>query len=178
MIFADKLIHLRKKAGWSQEELAEQMNVTRQSVSKWEGVQSVPDLEKMVRLSELFEVSTDYLLKDEIENVECLNPSEDIFSLKRVSKREKQKRASNPLRVECSFTGSPCWTRTNDPFGQKHSRPARLERFARLLVSSCASIACSRHRRRQSLRQFTAAMRLPKHKIVGLRSARRTNQNH
>ena len=88
MIFADKLIHLRKKAGWSQEELAEQMNVTRQSVSKWEGAQSVPDLEKMVRLSELFGVSTDYLLKDEIENVECLNPSEDIFSLKRVSMEE------------------------------------------------------------------------------------------
>ena len=45
MIFADKLILLRKKAGWSQEELADQMNVTRQSVSKWEGAQSVPDLE-------------------------------------------------------------------------------------------------------------------------------------
>ena len=44
MIFADKLILLRKKAGWSQEELADQMNVTRQSVSKWEGAQSVPDL--------------------------------------------------------------------------------------------------------------------------------------
>ena len=54
MIFADKLILLRKKAGWSQEELAEQMNVTRQSVSKWEGAQSVPDLDKMIRLSELF----------------------------------------------------------------------------------------------------------------------------
>ena len=62
MIFADKLILLRKKAGWSQEELADQMNVTRQSVSKWEGAQSVPDLEKMLRLSELFGVSTDYLL--------------------------------------------------------------------------------------------------------------------
>ena len=44
MIFADKLILLRKKAGWSQEELAEQMDVTRQSVSKWEGAQSVPRL--------------------------------------------------------------------------------------------------------------------------------------
>ena len=52
MIFADKLTQLRKKAGWSQEELAEQMNVTRQSVSKWEGAQSVPDLEKMIRLSD------------------------------------------------------------------------------------------------------------------------------
>ena len=68
MIFADKLIQLRKKAGWSQEELAEQMNVTRQSVSKWEGAQSVPDLEKIIHLSNLFGVSTDYLLKDEIEN--------------------------------------------------------------------------------------------------------------
>ncbi len=45
MIFADKLIQLRKKSGWSQEELAEQLNVTRQSVSKWEGAQAVPDLE-------------------------------------------------------------------------------------------------------------------------------------
>lgn len=70
MIFADKLIMLRKKAGWSQEELAEQMDVTRQSVSKWEGAQSIPDIEKIIRLSELFGVSTDYLLKDEIEDME------------------------------------------------------------------------------------------------------------
>ena len=83
MIFADKLILLRKKAGWSQEELAEQMNVTRQSVSKWEGAQSVPDLDKMIRLSELFGVSTDYLLKDEIEQAEHINLSNDMPSLKR-----------------------------------------------------------------------------------------------
>lgn len=88
MIFADKLILLRKKAGWSQEELAEQMNVTRQSVSKWEGAQSVPDLDKMIRLSELFGVSTDYLLKDEIEQAEHINSSNDIPSLKRVSMEE------------------------------------------------------------------------------------------
>ena len=65
MIFADKLITLRKKAGWSQEELAEKLNVTRQSVSKWEGAQSVPDIEKILQLSCLFGVTTDYLLKDE-----------------------------------------------------------------------------------------------------------------
>ncbi|MCI9151725.1 MAG: helix-turn-helix transcriptional regulator [Lachnospiraceae bacterium] len=70
MIFADKLIRLRKKSGWSQEELAEQMNVTRQSVSKWEGAQSIPDLEKMIRLSELFGVSLDYLLKDRFEEAD------------------------------------------------------------------------------------------------------------
>lgn len=88
MIFADKLILLRKKAGWSQEELAEQMNVTRQSVSKWEGAQSVPDLEKMLRLSKLFGVSTDYLLKDEIEYEETTIPSDEISMLKRISMEE------------------------------------------------------------------------------------------
>ena len=65
MIFADKLITLRKKAGWSQEDLAEKLNVTRQSVSKWEGAQSVPDIDKILQLSCLFGVTTDYLLKDE-----------------------------------------------------------------------------------------------------------------
>ncbi len=88
MIFADKLILLRKKAGWSQEELADQMNVSRQSVSKWEGAQSIPDLEKMVRLSELFGVSTDYLLKDEIEDVEGLISANDTPKTRRVSMEE------------------------------------------------------------------------------------------
>lgn len=70
MIFADKLIRLRKKSGMSQEELAEKMNVSRQSVSKWEGAQSVPDLEKILQLSNLFGVTTDYLLKDDLDNEE------------------------------------------------------------------------------------------------------------
>ena len=68
MILADKIINLRKKAGWSQEELAGRLGVTRQSVSKWEGAQSVPDIEKIVQLSRLFSVTTDYLLKDELED--------------------------------------------------------------------------------------------------------------
>lgn len=70
MILADKIIRLRKKNGWSQEELAERMNVSRQAVSKWEGAQTIPDLEKILKLGELFGVTTDYLLKDEIENEE------------------------------------------------------------------------------------------------------------
>ena len=65
MTFADKLITLRKKAGWSQEELAARLDVTRQSVSKWEGAQSLPDIDKIVQMSRLFGVTTDYLLKDE-----------------------------------------------------------------------------------------------------------------
>lgn len=67
MILADKIMNLRKKAGWSQEELAAQLNVTRQSVSKWEGAQSIPDMDKVVQMSRLFGVTTDYLLKDELE---------------------------------------------------------------------------------------------------------------
>ncbi len=70
MIFADKLVRLRKKSGMSQEELAEKMNVSRQAVSKWESAQSVPDLEKILQLGKLFGVTTDYLLKDEIEDEE------------------------------------------------------------------------------------------------------------
>ena len=62
MILAEKIIDLRKKNGWSQEELAEKMEVSRQSISKWEGAQSVPDMGRIVRLSEVFGVSTDYLL--------------------------------------------------------------------------------------------------------------------
>lgn len=69
MILADKIMELRKQNGWSQEELAEKMDVSRQSVSKWEGAQSVPDLDKIIRLSQLFGVSTDYLLKDEVEDM-------------------------------------------------------------------------------------------------------------
>ena len=70
MILADKIILLRKRKGWSQEELAEQLGVTRQSVSKWEGAQSVPDIQKIIQMSEIFGVTTDYLLKDEIKD--CL----------------------------------------------------------------------------------------------------------
>lgn len=70
MILADKIIRLRKKNGWSQEELAGKMNVSRQAVSKWEGAQTVPDLQKILMLSRLFGVTTDYLLKDEMEDEE------------------------------------------------------------------------------------------------------------
>ena len=53
MILADKIIRLRKRNGWSQEELAEKLQVSRQAVSKWEGAQTVPDLGKILMLSRL-----------------------------------------------------------------------------------------------------------------------------
>ena len=67
MILADKIINERKKLGLSQEELADKLDVSRQAVSKWESAQSTPDLNRILMMSKIFGVSTDYLLKDEIE---------------------------------------------------------------------------------------------------------------
>ena len=89
MILADKIMTLRKKAGWSQEELAARLNVSRQSVSKWEGAQSIPDMDKVVQMSRLFGVTTDFLLKDELE-IEEHTQSEPIDEppLRRVTMEE------------------------------------------------------------------------------------------
>lgn len=67
MNIADRIQSLRKIKGISQEELADKIGVTRQAVSKWESEQSIPDMEKVILLSDYFEVTTDYLLKG-IEN--------------------------------------------------------------------------------------------------------------
>ena len=67
MTMADRIQSLRKTKGISQEELADQIGVSRQAVSKWESEQSNPDLEKVILLSEYFEVTTDYLLMVWIE---------------------------------------------------------------------------------------------------------------
>ncbi len=67
MILADKIINERKKCGWSQEELADMLDVSRQSVSKWESAQSIPDIQKILKMAELFGVSTDYLLREDME---------------------------------------------------------------------------------------------------------------
>ena len=89
MILADKIMTLRKKAGWSQEELAAQLNVSRQSVSKWESAQSIPDMDKVVQMSRLFGVTTDFLLKDEME-IEEHTQSEPVDEppLRRVTMEE------------------------------------------------------------------------------------------
>ena len=88
MILADKITDLRKKNGWSQEELAEKLDVSRQSVSKWEGAQSVPDMGRIVQLSELFAVSTDYLLKDEMESLDPVTREDSGSAVRTVSMEE------------------------------------------------------------------------------------------
>lgn len=63
MNIADRIQYLRKQNGLSQEELADKIGVSRQAVSKWESEQSTPDLDKIIVMSDLFEVTTDYILK-------------------------------------------------------------------------------------------------------------------
>lgn len=63
MDLSEKILSLRKSRDLTQEQLAEQLNISRQSISKWESGQATPELEKILLLSSLFDVSTDYLLK-------------------------------------------------------------------------------------------------------------------
>ena len=103
MILADKIIEQRKKNGWSQEELAEKMDVSRQSISKWESAQSVPDMARIVLLSQLFGVSTDYLLKDELEQADTAADVDIDRELRTVSMEEAsaflQVREQNAVRI-------------------------------------------------------------------------------
>ena len=85
MILADKIILERKKNGWSQEELADKLGVTRQAVSKWEGAQSIPDIQRILEMSRLFNVTVDYLIKEEIEVAEANDENEIKMGAKRVT---------------------------------------------------------------------------------------------
>ena len=70
MKFGDKLIALRKKKGLSQEELAEKLSVSRQSVSKWESNNTYPETDKIVQICNIFECTMDDLINDNITDVE------------------------------------------------------------------------------------------------------------
>lgn len=67
MALSEKLYMLRKKSGLSQEQLAEQLNVSRQAISKWESGQSIPESDKLITISKFFNITLDYLLKEDAE---------------------------------------------------------------------------------------------------------------
>ena len=69
MNISEKIQILRRDNNWSQDELAEKLEVSRQSVSKWESGKAVPDPEKILAMAKLFDVSTDFLMKDEQEPI-------------------------------------------------------------------------------------------------------------
>ena len=103
MILAEKITALRKQKGWSQEELAHQLEVSRQAVSKWESASAIPDLERILKMSEIFEVSTDYLLKEDVQEQPAVSmEEEDMDPVRSVSLDEandflgKRKRGALP----------------------------------------------------------------------------------
>lgn len=89
MTFSEKLPALRRKAGLSQEQLADRLGVTRQSVSKWESGTAMPELVKLISLSELFGVSVDYLVKDWMEEPEDTSGGDDL-SVQQAVRLEKK----------------------------------------------------------------------------------------
>ena len=86
MRFEEKLINLRKQKGLSQEELAEQLGVSRQAVSRWELGQTLPDIVNLVQLCELFGVSADYLVKDEATRKSSADGNENPEEAKKKEK--------------------------------------------------------------------------------------------
>lgn len=92
MILSEKLILLRKEHELSQEQLAEQLSVSRQAVSKWESGASIPDLDKIIKMSQLFGVSVDYLVKDDAVQTNETTPVEDGSANVRVVSMEEADR--------------------------------------------------------------------------------------
>lgn len=84
MTIGEKLVKLRKEQNLTQEQFAEVLQVSRQSVSKWELNTAYPDTEKLIRISKLFDCSLDYLLKDEIEQMD-----ENLISASESAKSDK-----------------------------------------------------------------------------------------
>ena len=102
MEFNNKLYDLRKQKGFSQEELANRLNVSRQTVSKWEVGDSTPDLEKLVAISDLFEISLDELVLDKaaVSYEETSSKSEVLSELKeKLLTDENKKRAKKGFKI-------------------------------------------------------------------------------
>ena len=68
MTLPEKIVNLRKARGWSQEDFAEKLNISRQAISRWENGTALPDAQNILQISKLFEVTTDYLLNDDYES--------------------------------------------------------------------------------------------------------------
>lgn len=80
MKLSDKIIKLRKINGWSQEELGEKLNVSRQAISRWESNTAQPDATNILKISKLFGVTSDYLLNDDFESDNDLPKVKEIKS--------------------------------------------------------------------------------------------------
>lgn len=109
MEFNNRLYQLRKQRGFSQEELASRLNVSRQTVSKWEIGDSTPDMEKLVAMSELFDVSLDSLVMGKEEQPQtAAAPKSDFVSTihEKVLTKENKKKAKSALKIAGIIAGA------------------------------------------------------------------------
>ena len=107
MKMPDKIIKLRKANGWSQEELAEKVDVSRQAISRWENGTALPDAQNVLQISKLFHVTTDYLLNDDYES------DDDIPAVQTAKKETKdlytKKKQHHLIAAICFTIASFCW---------------------------------------------------------------------
>lgn len=103
MNFSEKILALRKSSNMTQEQLAEEVDVSRQSVSKWESGQAVPELDKIVALSRIFDVTTDYLLKP--SEIDELSVKTEILEKQQQQMIIKEQKRSRILRCALYSAG-------------------------------------------------------------------------
>ena len=109
MEFNNKLYELRKKKGLSQEELANRLNVSRQTISKWEVGDSTPDMEKLAAISELFQVSLDELVLDKVPEKAQEKPAKsELYSdiKEKVLTEDNRKKAKKGLKIAAIVLGA------------------------------------------------------------------------
>ena len=107
MKLPDKIIKLRKAHGWSQEDLAEKLNVSRQAISRWENGTALPDAQNVLQISKLFGVTTDYLLNDDYES------DRDIPAVQTATKENEElflkKKRQHLIAAICFTVAWFCW---------------------------------------------------------------------
>lgn len=107
MTLSEKIVSLRKKHGWSQEDFAEKLNVSRQAISRWENGAAQPDAINILQISKLFKVTTDYLLNDDYES------DGDIPTVQTAKKETKElyakKKQHHLIAAICFTAASFCW---------------------------------------------------------------------
>ena len=107
MKLLDKIIKLRKAHGWSQEDLADELHVSRQAISRWENGTALPDAQNVLQISKLFGVTTDYLLNDDYES------DRDIPAVQTVTKENEElflkKKRHHLIAAICFTVAWFCW---------------------------------------------------------------------
>lgn len=107
MKLPNKIIKLRKENGWSQEELAEKLDVSRQAISRWENGTALPDAQNVLQISKLFHVTTDYLLNEDYES------DDDIPAVQKATKETNdlytKKKRHHLIAAICFTIASFCW---------------------------------------------------------------------